>query len=381
MKITFPNMGTLSIPLKALFEGLGCEVVVPPPTSKRTLELGVKHSPEFACLPLKITVGNLAEALELGADTVLMAGGVGPCRFGFYGELQREILRDMGYDFRMVIVDPPQGRVRHIVRALRSFLPPLSFRTTIAAIRLAWAKMSAIDRLEALANRSRAYEQQRGAVSSALDHALDAIATAGTVEGVRGACAEGVAWIESARCSIDVSSRSRDPVRIGVVGEIYVVLEPYANHRIERVLGELGAVVDRPLSISHWLKLNVVLDLINMAGGIRPGELAKPYLCHPVGGHGRETIADAVRYARDGYDGVIQVAPFTCMPEIVAESVLHRVSREHAIATMTLMVDEQTGEAGLVTRLEAFVDMIQRRRGAGTQASRAFDCENRFVLS
>lgn len=381
MRITFPNMGTLSIPLRALFEGLGCEVVLPPPTSKRTLEIGVKNSPEFACLPLKITVGNLAEALELGADTILMAGGVGPCRFGFYGELQREILRDMGYDFQMVVVDPPQGRIGHIVRALKSVLPPLSVRRVAAAVMLGWAKMTAIDKLEALANKSRAYERQRGAVSSALDHALEAIAEADTVEAVRGACAEGVAWIESAKNPIDSSSRSLNPVRVGVVGEIYVVLEPYANHRIERVLGELGAVVDRPLSMSHWLKLNVVLDLLNMAGGIRPGELAKPYLCHPVGGHGRETIAHAVKYAREGFDGVIQVAPFTCMPEIVAESILHRVSRDHGIATMTLMLDEQTGEAGLVTRLEAFVDMIQRRRREGTQASRAFDCENRYVLS
>lgn len=353
-------MGTLSIPLRSLLEQLGCNVVVPPRTSKATLEIGVKHSPEFACLPLKITLGNFVEALELGADTILMAGGVGPCRFGFYGELHREILQDMGYDFEMVIVDPPQGKVRHIVEALRNILPPVTISQVIQAGQLAWTKLNCIDKLEALANKSRAFEIYPGAVSEELESALKAIDLADCGADVLAAYHDGVSRIKQSRCA----NERTGVVQIGVVGEIYVVLEPFANHSIERRLGELGAVVDRPLNVSHWLKLNVVLDLLNMAGGVNPGKLAKPYLMHSVGGHGRETIAHAVAYAKRGYDGVIQVAPFTCMPEIVAESVLHRVSREYGIAAMTVVVDEQTGEAGLATRLEAFVDMLKRKKTA-----------------
>jgi predicted nucleotide-binding protein (sugar kinase/HSP70/actin superfamily) len=362
VRLTFPHMGTLHIPLKALFRGLGCDVVVPPPTSKRTLEVGVKHCPEFACLPLKISVGNLAEALDLGADTVVMAGGVGPCRFGFYGELQREILRDNGYEFRMVIVDPPQGRARHVIESLRSLFPAVRLCQALHAMRLAWSKIVAIDRLESLANRSRALERERGAVSAALNLALQAVDAAETAENVWLACEAGVASIESLVDQSKAERAEHGLVRVAVVGEIYVVLEPFANHCIERKLGEMNAIVERPLSISHWLKLNVLLDFFNMSGGFRPGELARPYLGHSVGGHGRETIAGAVKYAKRGYDGVIQVAPFTCMPEIVAESVLNRVSKDYGIPSMSLVVDEQTGEAGVVTRLEAFVDMLERRK-------------------
>jgi predicted nucleotide-binding protein (sugar kinase/HSP70/actin superfamily) len=380
VRLTFPHMGTLHIPLRALFRGLGCDVVVPPLTSKRTLEIGVKHCPEFACLPLKISVGNLSEALDLGADTVIMAGGVGPCRFGFYGELQREILRDIGYDFRMVIIDPPQGRVKHILKSLKSLFPAVRLSRALHALRLAWSKIVAIDRLESLANASRALERERGAVSAALDRALGAVDAAETVGSVWEACEAGVTLIDSLVDADKAEYASDSLVRVAVVGEIYVVLEPFANHHVERKLGELGVIVERPLSISHWLKLNVLLDFFNMSGGFRPGELAKPYLGYTVGGHGRETVADAVKYAKQGFDGVIQVAPFTCMPEIVAESVLHRVSRDLGIASMSLVVDEQTGEAGVVTRLEAFVDMIRRRRLAHSRAHRAFDCQKRYVL-
>jgi predicted nucleotide-binding protein (sugar kinase/HSP70/actin superfamily) len=74
-------MGFLNVTAKALFESFGLEVVVPPPCTKKTLSLGTKHAPEFACLPLKINIGNYIEAIEMGADTIIMGGGVGPCRF------------------------------------------------------------------------------------------------------------------------------------------------------------------------------------------------------------------------------------------------------------------------------------------------------------
>ena len=80
-------MGNMHIAVKALFNELKIETIPPPPVSQRTLELGVKYSPEFACLPLKVNVGNFIEAMELGADTILMAGGWGPCRFGYYAQI------------------------------------------------------------------------------------------------------------------------------------------------------------------------------------------------------------------------------------------------------------------------------------------------------
>lgn len=119
MKITFPHMGFMHIPLKSLLQGLHREVVVPPPISERTLALGVKYAPEFACLPLKIGLGNYIEALEAGADTILMAGGWGPCRFGYYAQVQRDILRDLGYDFHMVILEAPDSRLSQLLHQLK----------------------------------------------------------------------------------------------------------------------------------------------------------------------------------------------------------------------------------------------------------------------
>jgi predicted nucleotide-binding protein (sugar kinase/HSP70/actin superfamily) len=84
MKVTFPHMGNLYICIKVLMEELGIDYMIPPFNNKTTLEIGTRYVPECACLPLKITTGTLIQAYNLGADTVLMAGGCGPCRFGYY---------------------------------------------------------------------------------------------------------------------------------------------------------------------------------------------------------------------------------------------------------------------------------------------------------
>ena len=104
MIITFPHMGQVYIPLKALFDDLGVSVIIPPPVSNKTLEIGTLIAPEMACLPMKINLGNYIQSIEKGADTVVLTGSCGPCRFGYYGIVEQEILQDQGYHVDMVIL-------------------------------------------------------------------------------------------------------------------------------------------------------------------------------------------------------------------------------------------------------------------------------------
>lgn len=357
MKVTFPHIGTGYLGIKALLEALGLEVVVPPRSSSRTLTLGVKYAPEFACLPFKINLGNFIEAIEAGADVIVMGGGIGPCRFGYYAEVQREILRDLGHSFEMVVLEPPQGKIGHLIDRIKQLVGPVTARQIIDAVRLAWVKISAADTLEKEVQRVRAYEVGRGDADRVLEKALSAIDAADSVRAVRLAKEEWLARLDEVE-----QDRSRTPLRIGIVGEVYVVLDPFSNLFTEKHLGELGVWIDRKIWAGDWVKENILLDVFRMGGRSRAKDLAEPYLCHFVGGHGVDTVGNAVEYAKRGFDGVIQVAPFTCMPEIVAQSVLPSVSRDLGIPSMTLVFDEHTGEAGMRTRLEAFCDLLAMRR-------------------
>ena len=87
MKITAAHLGNAYLAAKALFDGLGIDYIMPPLSNKIALEIGSLHSPEEICLPFKIMIGNYIQAIEKGADTVILPGSCGPCRFGEYCEM------------------------------------------------------------------------------------------------------------------------------------------------------------------------------------------------------------------------------------------------------------------------------------------------------
>jgi len=357
VKVTFPHMGHIYIPLRAFFTALGVEVVVPPPVSRETLSLGTRYAPEFACLPLKVNVGNFLEAARKGADTVVMAGGVGPCRFGYYAQVEQEILRDLGVNLRMVVLEPPQGHWRELWQGLRDITGGAGLREIWQAGRLAWRKLTVLDELEHEVHRARAQEGERGATTRAWQRILHQVDEAGSVPEVEEAARRGKVLLKALP-----RREGEAPLRIGIVGEIYTVLEPAVNLELERVLGEMGAIVERSIYLSDWVKTNLVLHSLHLRDDREEYRLAAPYLGHFVGGHGLESISWTVRYARAGFDGVIQLAPLTCMPEIVAESILPEVSRDVGIPVLTFMLDEHASEVGVRTRLEAFCDLLCARR-------------------
>lgn len=80
---------------------------------------------------------------------------------------------------------------------------------------------------------------------------------------------------------------------------------------------------------------------------------------------GRELIGATV-YALEEklpIKGIVYLSSFACgIDSIVADYIERKIRRQGKIPFMQLTIDEHTGEAGLDTRLEAFVEMIQRRR-------------------
>lgn len=355
MKVTFPHMGHLWLVLKAALTGIGLEVVVPPPCTRRTLELGVRRAPESACLPLKVNLGNYLEAKELGADTIVMAGGVGPCRIGYYSQVQREILRDLGCTYEMVVFEPPDVHFSEVWDKIK-YLNSRPWQEGVHGVIMAWLKACAVDALEQEVMRLRPREARTGLADAVFRRALQELDAAGSRKEVNRVVKEIKGELAALPLKPDVRV-----IRVGIVGEIYTVLEPLVNLDIEKRLGALGVEVVRGLFLSRWINDNLFKGLLPLPGH-HPEKTAPPFLNHFVGGHGWESVGDTVNFARRGCDGVIHLAPLTCMPEIVAHSVMPAVQQSTGIPVMTIYLDEQTGEAGLQTRLEAFVDMLRRQK-------------------
>ena len=118
-------MGNYHIPVKYLFSKiLKVEVMSSPPITSKTVELGTKYSPDFVCTPFKYTLGTFLECLEKGANILVQAGG--GCRYGYYSELQEQILNDLGYNFEYInLVTKGKTSIKHIIKELKKINPHL----------------------------------------------------------------------------------------------------------------------------------------------------------------------------------------------------------------------------------------------------------------
>lgn len=76
-----------------------------------------------------------------------------------------------------------------------------------------------------------------------------------------------------------------------------------------------------------------------------------------------EITGASAHYIQDrNIDGLITINAFGCGPDSLMLERISRYARKSNKPILHLSIDEQTGEAGFVTRLEAFVDMLYRKK-------------------
>jgi predicted nucleotide-binding protein (sugar kinase/HSP70/actin superfamily) len=359
MKATFPHLLHLDVALGILYPLLGIEIVPPPPLTQKTIEIGVKLAPQNACFPLKVTLGNFIESIEKGADTLFMAGGVGPCRFGYYGQIQRLILEDLGYKVQFVLIDHPRYGVKPFLEALRIMAGGRIASLRVAQVAaLAWKVLRFTEDLETQRRALRCQVEKREILDRVIDGAIERLRSVESVDDFQIIKRE----TEEALACLPLRRNSGDLIKVGIVGEVYVAQETRINFNVEKILGDLGVYVHNSVSTVEYVLHT--LPLTRSREKMEAWEMARPYLRRFVGGEGIDSVGSAVRYARKGFDGVVHLYPFTCMPEIVAKGILNKVSKDYDLPVLHLAIDEHSGEAGLVTRVEAFVDVLERRKKA-----------------
>lgn len=78
--------------------------------------------------------------------------------------------------------------------------------------------------------------------------------------------------------------------------------------------------------------------------------------------HGQRIVGAAYALIeRRSIDGIIYVSAFGCGLDSVLMDLVERKAKENKIPFTLLTIDEQTGEAGINTRIEAFLDMLEWR--------------------
>lgn len=358
MKVSFPYMGQ-TIAYKKLLELLGHEVIEPDLPTQHTFDLGVLHSPEFVCYPFKVMMGSYFEVCEKGVEMIISSGGSGPCRAGLYGKVHEEILRKAGYNVDVVIFDSVFQHVGYFLKQIKRIKnkTPLYKVAKYALYILDMIKY--LDDIDRKINVDRAYEKVSGSFDKARDEIQKAFYNTNSKKELKTVYSESLAKLNAIE---KVEVAEKDKLRIGLVGEIYVVMERSTNNQIEKRLNALGCEVANHQTITEWVEHNAKPRKINKSEGWRMWDLAEEYKTCNCGGHDMENTGRIIDYAANHFDGVIHLMPFGCLPELVTRSIIPKLSDDLDIPILTMSIDEQNGEANTQTRLEAFVDLCRNRK-------------------
>jgi len=343
-----PNLGDYHIPFKILIERCLCmRVIECPPTTKRTVEIGAKNSPDTICTPYKITLGNFIDCLEQTDATVLVMPGIA-CRLGLYDVLQKQVLEDLGYKFEMLIMFDFAANAMRLYKTLVMYNPDLTEEDFNRVLDIIVRVVIDTDELADFKRRNEAFELEPGQFQS---HYKTYLAKAANLKNVSEAKTLG---IEYKRIFKSIKTERPDtPIRIGLIGDLYSVFEPHGNCYIEKWLAANGVeiirLMDLTCTVKTLLDLESIKKLIVSSGG---------YVDYHIGGVANITVSHAYNMAKNGIDGIIHMKAASCSPEITAMSILQNISKDFDTPIIYLTFDTETSEAGLHTRLEAFLDML-----------------------
>ncbi len=350
VKISFPRYAHYNCAIKYLAEHGFHDVkyIMPPSLTRRTEELGARYSPDFVCTPFKTLLGSMIESLEAGANTLLMTHGY--CRLGYYGELQEQILRDLGYEFQFInLSEYSTGRKRDWIRAIRRIDPKVNMARFILTFREVARMVEYLDEVTGEYYRNCGFDPS-GAYRRAYKSFLSSLYLVRNWDDVE------VAYRKVKQEFQQIPLDKPDyPLRVGVVGEFFTAMDPFANLDLEQKLADMGVEVYR------WM--NMTNHLFHYLDRVRNLQVKVKDLCeYEMGPTSTANIWYARACAEQQYDGIVHIKSAGCTPEIDIMPVLQRIGQQYKIPILYLTYDSQTSDVGLMTRLEAFYDMIAMRK-------------------
>jgi predicted nucleotide-binding protein (sugar kinase/HSP70/actin superfamily) len=383
LKVYIPHMDDHGLMMQSVLRANGVSAEALPVSDTESMLIGRRFTTGKECFPCILTTGDIVKKTQCKDFDRRCAGffmpqASGPCRFGQYHKFHRMVLDEIGLeDVPMVVLD----QTRQFSRQVKSFGP--RFYSTC------WELLVIVDSMQKMVRETRSCEVNRGETDRVYRQCLRELAEVAERKGDHMSKAAEI----RRRLEQIPADRSDPRPLIGVIGEIYVRSNEFANNFLARRLEGLGAEVAlpplqewinyiaagrreiavqnrQPLALAKEWLLELGMRWIEwrtsrfFRGAIRhmPREsrisqvlrLGSLYLHPTIKGEAVLSVGRAVEYAHGGFDGVVNVAPFGCMPGAIVNSLLERFRQDYGVPVLKLEFDgqEQPSEQ---TALEAFV--------------------------
>jgi predicted nucleotide-binding protein (sugar kinase/HSP70/actin superfamily) len=308
---------------REFFQNVGMEVILSPETNKEILDNGIKATLSEACLPVKVFFGHvIALADQVDYLFVPRITKVEPKAYicpKFMGlpDMLRARLHNLPHLIDTVVDTSSDGNSTQC------------WTDCLQEVGSMWTNNKHLvdSSIVAALQEQNRFKQ----------HLLDGILLPDAIEG-------------TVIPEVAAASHPQQTIQIGVLGHPYNLYDPYISMNLFKKLYSLGASVVTPESLAE--------NDIAKKAGMLPKRIFWTL--------GKRMIGSALNFLENKQlDGLIYLTSFGCGPEsLVEELVVRWTKKQDRIPLMMLTIDEHTGEAGIITRLEAFTEMIKRRHKA-----------------
>lgn len=343
-------MGNYHIPVKYLFSKvLRAEILNTPNITNKTIELGSKYSPDFVCTPFKYTLGSFIESLDKGANILLQAGG--GCRYGYYSELQEKILYDLGYNFEYInLVTQGKSNVHFIIKQLKKINPHLNLFKLFYYGLITKQMVKYMDKIDNFIRENIGFEVEENSFINLQNKMLKKFSKAKSLIHLRKIYKKYLKEFKEIKVN-----KPNNPLKIGIIGELYTIMEPFANYYLEKLLASYNIEITRFTNVHYLLfeKKKKVKQYLKKTS---------KYIKYRMGADASDNIGRTKYLCENGYDGIIHIKSSFCTPEIGAMPVINKICNDYNVPVIFFSFDANTSEVGIKTRIEAFYDMIEMRR-------------------
>lgn len=304
---------------KTFLEELGFEVVLSQPTDRRLLEEGLKIANSEMCLPMKIMYGHILE-LRGQVDAILLP------------QMDEVKWGDGTYGTSTYFCPYFVG----LADVMRAEFPEQKF----------WSPVMSFDNYRIESELWLEWAQEVGATAGKAEKAF-ALAVDSQNKFRRTLYKD--QRTPDAVIADTKSTQVKSGRTIGLVGRAYLVHDSSAN------LNLIGKINERGFRVQ-------TLEMFSPKT-LKNAERTLPWLRRSHWLLTNEEYGAIIQLSKqDDVTGIIYVVPFNCGPDFVVEDFVIKAARKRKPVTV-ISIDESTGEAGLTTRLDAFIDMLPKTNG------------------
>lgn len=383
------------------------------------LDIGKEYTSGKECFPCQITLGDIllylkteqqkrGAAFDPGNYLYFLPTSDGPCRFGMYNRYQRMVLDSFaGLDrVKIVSITTKDG---YSLDGLIERSRMLDFR------KASYIAIIVADIIERLLWRIRPYERKAGITDTLIERCRDTMQTSIETHAAAGSYDRILdkldALVREGKTLIDPAMPAK-PL-IGIVGEIFLRMHVQSNQDLIRILENHGAEVVNS-SLAEWVnfisygqlrenKINFRLNLrqfnfrrlktdlhkmLNFGSELFYQESRQKQFYRRVSKsidiehdhkvhhlkrllHKKDiftfdittetclSIAAIMQFAAEGYNGVVNVYPFTCMPGMTTSAIVKPVMNRRRVPYLDTPYDGSL-QPGRETAIRTFMHQVQQ---------------------